>query len=624
MLSHAQILEVHSILDRENPESYPRAVNKLLSFHPEGKGKQVSDKTDRALAYLTAYLQSLLDDGNYVEAALFLWGPRTFDVRPRSVKRIWEAIQKHDKLLCMGSGVQGKSYTATVWMFLRWLEDPEYTSVKLVSTTSGHLKSNVYGGFVKLHKESAIPLPGVIRDDYIGLRVGEKISAIEKVSISKDDTGTAALRGLHRLPRKEPHPKFGDMSVVILLMDEADDIPAGAWIGADNLASGRGDQPGSIKIYAATNPRKRESEFAQRAEPREGWSWVDRDKTFEWNGRQGWYVIRLDARQSENFKERREVYQGLMTYEAAKAYLDKGSQDAAVATFVWGLYPTQAAHFYIVPAFITDNIVGTYNFIKTPFNVASFDPAFEEGGDDPTVTAGRYGMVNGWRPANGQMIAIPDRMALQVDQQFDLQKKENPIRMADDLIVLLRKLNILPEWFAHDQTGNATLLYGYLLIKYGAVLGLKWGSGATETKIFEEDKETCDEQFSGLVSEMWFGFSRWAQFDYIKISPMMQTTRLFKELNTRKYEQVGKSLQRAQSKQDWKDENTMQSCDPSDSLIMLSHLCRIRGIERAKLIHAQEEQKMPVDVWRGEGFNLPNRNSLPSTVDKIPFLQFDD
>jgi hypothetical protein len=591
-----QIIHVHSLLDKQEPESYIRALHYLYEL--DGAECDVTDPQE-ATAQVVSLFQTFLKDSRYFEAALLCWGDRGFTPEPLSVKRIWEAMDKHGKLICLGGGVQGKTFTATAKLLLRWCEDPQNTSVKLVSTTGGHVKSNILAGFVKLWNDSAVPLPGMVRENYIGIDINELQASIQKVSIAPGDNGRASLRGFHRLPRKKPHPKFGDMTVLYVIVDEADDVPWGFWTGADNFASGGG------RIFAATNPVKKESECAARAEPLQGWSWVNREQTFEWEGQQGWHVIRLDVRQSENYKQKREVFKGIMTYWDAKVYESKGKDHPDYWSFILALYPSASAKYYIVPAFILEDIRGTYNFIRTPHNVASFDPAFEAGGDRPALTTGRYGLANGWRDPNGKLHRIePSKWVLQVEQQFDIEKKANPLDMADDLIRILKRLAVRPEWFVHDMTGNGTLLYGYLLRKYGQVLGLKWGSKATDKKVFEEDTETAEEQFIGLISEMWFSWSRWAQFGYIKISPMMQTQELFNETSSRKYEQAGKTLLLAESKEDFKANNSGKSCDYSDSMIMLPHLCRMRGQDRPALIGGKKGPMEPPGIWRGEDWQM--------------------
>ncbi len=620
-LRREQIIHVHGLLQKDDPESYVRAVHYLHEL--DGTECEVNDP-GAATAIIIALFQSFLKVNKYVEAALLCWGERSFTPKPTSVKRIWNALDNYDKVICLGGGVQGKTWTPTVKFLLRWCEDPQNTSIKLVSTTGGHAKSNIFAGFVKLWNDSAVPLPGLVRENYIGIDINELQASIQKVSIAKGEDGRASLRGFHRLPRKTPHPKFGDMTVVFVIVDEADDVPWGFWVGADNIASGRGDQ-GGVKIYAATNPVKRESECAARAMPSSGWTWVNKESTFEWPGQQGWHVIRLDVRQSENYKQKREVFKGLMTYEGAKDYEAKGKDHPDYWSFILGLYPMASAKYYVVPAYILEDIRGTYNFVRTPHNVASFDPAFEKGGDRAILTAGRYGIANGWRDPDGKLEVILPKWVLQIEQQFEIEKKANPLDMADDLIAILKKLHVSPEYFVHDMTGNATLLYGYLLRKYGQVLGLKWQSKATDKKVFEEDTETAEEQFVGLISEMWISFSRWAQFGYVKIAPMMQTQELFNETSSRKYEQASKTLMLVETKEDFKANNSGKSPDYSDSLIMGVHLCRMRGQEGATLLGGKKPSAAS-DIYRGEDWQqLQGKETVGiAPLEKISFVQFED
>lgn len=569
----------------------------LNYLYREAGSKTKIFKPDEALHLLLSYVGNLISEGDLIGASLFLWGSTVFDVRPKSVARIWNALDAHPKLLCLGAGVQGKTYTPTVKFFLRWLEDPANTAVKVVSTTAGHARSNAFAGFKRLHTEAAIPLPGILRYDFIGLNTDARYASIEQVAIKPGEDGRAALRGFHPIPRKVPHPKFGNLSVVIAMLDEADDIPSGAWTGVDNIASGQTAQQ-NVTVYAATNPIKPSSEFAQRAKPTRGWEAVDQDKTFEWEGREGWHVMRLDARQSENYKERREVFKGLMTYEAAKGYEAKGINHPDYQTFVLGMYPTQSTQYYICPPYLLGDIVGTYHFVRVPFDIGAEDPAFAEGGDKAVFTSARYGLVDGWTDENGKFREIPRRWCIQLDQQFQMEKK-NTLEMGEDVIHLCRKLHIRPEWFGGDATGMGHGLFDFLLKRFGEVLAIQWGEAATETKILEEDTDFANERYEGLVTEMWFAFARWVEFGYLKISPSMQTRELFHELSTRLYRQASKTKSRASSKAEYKALNSGRSPDFADSAIMVPHIVRIRGMDRAAMLPEHQEFKEPeaVDIF---------------------------
>lgn len=603
-MTHEQLTAAHAILTHEE-RSRVECLNYI--YAESGSTTRVEDPV-LAHQLLLVYVGSLISEGDLVGVSLLLWGSTVFDVRPSSVKRIWEALDVHKKLLCMGAGVQGKTYTPTVKFFLRWLEDPANTSIKVVSTTAGHARSNAFAGFKRLHTESAIPLPGILRYDFIGLNTDARYASIEQVAIKPGEDGRAALRGFHPIPRRVPHPKFGDLSVVIIMLDESDDVPSGAWTGVDNIMSGQ-TSSGNVQAYAATNPIKPSSEFAARATPHTkldefghqrplGWEIVDENKTFEWEGKEGWHVLRLDARQSENYKERREVYTGLMTYEAAKGYEAKGINHPDYQTFVLGLYPKQSSQYYICPPYLLDNAIGTYHFVRPPYDLAVEDPAFAEGGDKAMFTAARYGLTDGWTDPDGKFHEMSRRWCIQLDQQFEMPKK-NSMDMAEDIIELCKKLHVRPEWFGGDATGNAHGLFDILLKRFGEVLALQWGQNATDTKILEEDTEVASERYDGLVTEMWFAFARWLEFGYLKISPMVHTRELFHELSTRTYRAASKTLSRASTKAEYKSLNSGRSPDHADSAIMTVHLVRMRGMDRAAMLPEHQEFNEPkaIDIF---------------------------
>jgi hypothetical protein len=261
-------------------------------------------------------------------------------------------------------------------------------------------------------------------------------------------------------------------------------------------------------------------------------------------------------------------------------------------TFVLGLYPKQSSQFYIIPPYLLDGAVGTYHFVRAPFNIAVEDPAFAEGGDKAVFTSARYGLVDGWTDQQGKFHEMTRRWCIQLDQQFDMPKK-NTLEMGEDIISLCKKLHVRPEWFGGDATGMGHGLFDYLLKRFGEVLAIQWGEAATEHKILEEDTEPASERYDGLITEMWFAFARWLEFGYLKISPMVQTRELFHELSTRLYRQVSKTKSRANSKIEYKSVNSGRSPDYADSAIMTVHVVRMRGEDRAAMLPESQEYKEP-------------------------------
>lgn len=575
-MNQSEIVQCHSLLS-EDPESRIAAANYLFDLT---RTKKRVEKPEEALGYLQLFYQSLLNEKQDELAALLLWGKDLFDPEPRAVKLVWNAIDRYRKILVMGGSAQTKTYGASAKYLMRWTRDPMYTTIKLVSTTGGHAKSNIYSTFVRLHAESAIPLPGLVRQDYIGMSTNDLHSSIAKVSIQPGDSGAASMRGFHPLPRPKPHPIFGKMSFSIAIFDEAEGIPSGGWQGMDNFTA-----TDNVQGYAATNPVNQSSEFGQRAMPTGGWQEFNREEDTEWEGQQGWHVVRLDPAKSENVVQKRMVFHGLMSYQGFQEYEAKGLDHPEYEIYARGRYPLSTAKYNVVPQYFVNDIKRICNFTMMPENVASLDPAFAEGGDLAILTTGRYGLCNGFLDTNSQIIEKidPPRWMLNVEQQFPLLRRDTS-DMTDDIIEICSNLHVRPEWFVIDATGNGTGVRDLLMRKFGPILSLMWGEAATKTKILEEDTQNADELYDGLKSEMYFAFARWIEFNYVKIHPAMQTQKLYTQLTSIRYDQPKGRKRRVETSAEFKANTKMGSPDEASSVIQLVHLCRIRGQDMPAVI----------------------------------------
>lgn len=612
-LRREELLAIHNVIDRDDPQTYLTAANMVL----QGSG-MTCESINKAVAVLQTVLHSLLESERYIEAALLCWGTTLFDPRPRSVRLIWKALMTKAKTLVMGAGSMGKSYTAIVWALLSWVRDPAYTAIKLVSTTAGHAKANTWSTLVRFHRDSKVPLPGFAQSAFIGLTTDDKHSAITIVAIPQGDDGKGRLQGFHPLPRPIPHPKFGPLSRVILIIDEAEDAPGGLWQGVGNML-GNEDAAGSVTVYAATNPKRKESAFGQRAEPENGWDSLNMEQSESWISRQGWFVLRLDGAKCENVIERREVYNGLLTYQGYQNHVKGGINSADYYTFARGWYPEAGAAYNIVPPYVTSELRGVYTFVRIIANVATFDPAFAEEGDEAILTAGKYGIAIGFQPFNGeyQDFRNTPRYVIQAEQQFSIEKGKTQA-MAKNIVKVLRGLKVTPEWFAMDKTGNARGLYDLLSDPdiFGNILGIEWGEAATDKKILEEDSDTAAERYDGVVSEMWFAFAAYAEYGFIKVAPVMPIVPLFTQLVGRQYKRVSKTLQRAESKKDYKERNSAKSPDHADSLIMMPHLIRLRAQSNAAML----ERNQPDPQAREDEWAAVNKRTDQGVIHKTRYV----
>jgi hypothetical protein len=122
---------------------------------------------DAAVRTLRLIVQSLLDEERYADAAVLLWGPELFDPRPASVRIILKAIQEGHKIILLGAAGQSKTYTPAARLLLDWLRDPEYTSVKIISTTAGHAKCFGRGTRVRMYNGNVKEIQDIKAGDVV-------------------------------------------------------------------------------------------------------------------------------------------------------------------------------------------------------------------------------------------------------------------------------------------------------------------------------------------------------------------------------------------------------------------------------------------------------------------------
>jgi hypothetical protein len=575
------------------------AQNYLLQF--QGNDLRIKDVQEAQMGIASLYY-ALMNAGDFTGAALLRWGKTLFNPEPRSVKLIWKSLcdPSKPKVLILGCGSSGKTYSASAWANLNWSRDPEYTSGKIVSTTYGHNKSGIMSRISTFHQNSLFKFPGdpIAQGlQYPGL---DKAASILAVAIPEGETGEGRMTGAHPYPRLKSHPVFGDLSRLFVVIDEADQVAEGLWKGIDNIL-GNVDYSGSIKVIALTNPRDRNNPFAFRAEPKEGWGSVDEEQD-EWESREGWHVISIDAAKSENVIQKKSVFPGLMTYEGYMNYVRKGTNDPTYWTYARGRYPKDAVGtFNIFSLSSFDNAIGRLMFEGSVTPVSAIDPAFAEGGNDAIQTIGRFGTAIGFTNDKEEFTRFKRAIkAVQVEQQIPLVKGKTH-EMGAAIIQILRSYGVRPEWCAIDKTGSGRGLYDYLAWQYGTVLGIEWGGASTETKILHEDLDTASKRFKGIAAEMWFAANEWVSHGHVKFSPNCEGIyKIRDELCARQW-MFHQTFQKLESKKEFISRMKGKSPDRADSFVMLIHPIRVRSqglpsvmqpLARANNLNLREERSV--------------------------------
>jgi hypothetical protein len=559
---------------------------------------------DQARAWIWTLLKRLLDTDRYGLAGTLLWGEESFTYKPAAVRKLLSRVREVQNLIVLGAAACGKSYGLISYLLLDWLRDPEYTEIKVISTTGGHAKAQSFSTLQRLYNTAIIQLPGIAQAEMIGLDPKDRHSAISMIAIPQGDQGVDTLRGFHPVPRKTLHPVFGAMSRVRAFLDESEGIPHGVWSGVSNLlASAWGTE--SVKVMCASNPQDVTSKLAQLAEPPNGWTTIDLDKDKEWISTERWHVLRLDGADCENVIQKKLVYPGFLTWDGYQKFaLEMGGQSPNYLTFGRGMYPLSALQDTLIPYSLLEAVIGTFIFSGRTMGIAGIDLAFE-GGDRVVLFAGKYGKAVGFEALHGHaVIWRKPRYVCQADQYYELPK-EKTIALATSLEQRCKGLNIHPDWTTCDRTGVGTGVHDALCENWSPMVrGVMWGSESGTRKILADDHDYAVEIYDGIDCELYARARKFFEFGFVAIAPVIQTGQLFKELSGRRYQPAskgpsGKPRIRLEPKKEFK-KRLGWSPDIADAFVMMLHGAALNGPEKASMLGSNRQRTLVPNSNIGE------------------------
>lgn len=577
--------EVAALLHKEKLREAALAVSDFCKL----KLVIESDNPGQCYPPLQNYLHILLNSNGMEEAAQLLWTPNQFSAEPQYTKDLWNLFETSSMGLIMGAASCSKSFGIGVRLFLEWIRDPQWTSIKVLGPSEDHLESNLFSHLVGLHQSAKLPMPGEVGELFIGIDRRDQLSSIKGVIIPVGQKKKAGrLQGAKRKPRKVAHPLFGPLSRMFIFIDEIENVPGGLWSDIDNILSNVQETgPSGFKILGAYNPTNPTDEVGKRAEPVFGWESFDIENHYRWKSKRGWDVLRLDGEKSENVTQGVVVFPGLQTRAGLEniARNAGGTNSAGYFSMGRGAYPPSGVELTIIPPGMLSKWRGDFIWYTDPQPVGACDLALE-GGAAASFTKGRWGRATGYslppslEHPNGLKVMFKDphtnavipRWALQVDQQFTLPKGET-VMMSEQLISLCRRAGIKPEYFACDRTGHGAGVADLMKYNWSAAIhDVNYSQGASETKIMMEDTKTAAEEYSLMFTELWFALRAFGEYGYLMISPSVDMSKLTQQLTQRKF-RVSGSKTKAESKKDYMSRGH-ESPDEADSLTLLVHAVR--------------------------------------------------
>lgn len=590
-----------------------RGVNLVINGH------------DDALLVLRSLEDELMECGDYRYAATLLLGSHLFNAEPEFVRRIFAGLHSsNDLLMLCGSTSSSKTYSAAAWHYIDWRRWPDGTTVKVAALSEDHLRKNVFAHISDFHKaaQDVIPMAQKVRetDLFLGSEDGGDAVGFSGVAFQKGNLGTGHFKGYKSKPTRKGHKTLGNHTRLRILGDEAQQWSAGPFSDfGSTLASIR--EGGTIKATLCFNPDSTSRPVVVMAEPEQGWVPDDMETLYEWDSKRGWHVIRLDAAKLENVVQRKEVYRGFQTYEGFMRIMKESGDHGE--KYYWacrGFPPVKGSSSSVIPPAWVVEARGEANFLPGVETLVTTDMAYA-GIDKPTMCVWRWGKATGWRRQDGQWVTFRNRQTqkeqprylLQLDQIIYLEKADQTIMAAEEIQGRCRDLGVEPENVAIDSTGAGLGTASHLRMYWGDVLAVNWGEAATEGKILSEDIKPANQQFDGIISEMWFTVRKWIDPTVcaLLINPIVPNHPLNTQLTTRRYKWAKEGRQRVEKKDEWKSRHQGLSPDEADSLVMGPLLVRLR------------KNVLPGLIQQEGGYNNNIRGEqpiTPSSFDKEDML----
>lgn len=543
------------------------------------------DSRDSATPLLGILLHWCLNNNGYENAAELLWGESLFTAKPESAQRVWRAFEEHNFILLMGAASMSKSYSMGVRLMLEFLRDPEFTNIKVLGPSEQHLEDNLFTHLVTLHRQSSIPLPGVVGKLFIGLDTRSRKGAITGLVIPLGKKAAGRIQGSKRMNRKVAHPQFGKLTRLFIFLDEIANIPTGVWRDIDNvIASGQGDD--GLKIIGAFNPTNMHDEVGVRVAPKTGWQSFDPETDIDWVSDRGWRVVRLDAARSENVVAGKIIFSGLQTKDGFDTLiLNSGGVDSpGYWSMARGCFPPTGVPMSIIPQGLLADIKAEVIWYDRPEPVGAVDMALM-GGDSAVFAKGSFGVATGYKfPASlefptGRTVTFHDskgrgapRNMLLLEALLKLPKGDT-VEMKAEVLRITRSFSIKPEFLCLDRTGNGQGVYDLVRFDYGSVWGVNYSEAASVTRIMVEDHAPANELYDRVHTELWFALRKFIEFGYFKIALGVETEELTPQLTQRRYRMNGRKA-RVEKKEDYMSRANGKSPDEADGLTLLVHAVR--------------------------------------------------
>lgn len=510
---------------------------------------------------------------------IFEWNPNAVEILNRHIQYRFLSVEGH-------ASASKTRPIAAIGLF-NFLVSPQNTAILLTSTTLKDSKHRIWGdveilwrhageffqwwyhanGIASYQKwEDALPGELVSSQGFIRYRQGENRSDKFGLMLISGDKGKVQ-EGVGKI-------KGFKASRMFVMLDELSDMPEAVVTAVEtNIASNI-----KARVISSQNPVNHFDTGGKFSKPKAGWQSITVDDNF-WETEHG-ACIHFDGAKCPNVVEKRNLWPGLLTYEA---YEDAKRRLGEESPEFWQQYrgfrcPTGSAdHIYCSADIIKYGgekkaVWGTEGFIMA----AGYDPAWTHNGDRAILYPVKVG-----RLSNGYMgVEFQDYIDLKKGHNLNENIHEHVIKR---LIQECRRLGIDQRNLGVDITGGGDGQAQLLARDWGnSFLRVSFSQGASDIPVSATDRRMGKERFFNLRSEMWYVGRDLLRSDQIRGIG----ADLALELCQAMYEFRPKSGIKVESKEDMK-ERMGRSPDIADGAIIALFVARSRlglnSMERAKI-----------------------------------------
>jgi hypothetical protein len=408
----------------------------------------------------------------------------------------------------LGCSNSSKTYNVASFAAVWWLAAPKISSVIFCSTTMKMLRKRGWANIQQFYQSAGGP--GVAPGNFVDSRTvwqvnqGDDKHAIFCKAVGEGDVNKAAadIQGIHT--RRQ-----------LVIIDEAEAVPAAIWKACANLYSYPVDAGGEFILVAMANPRSRLSQFGRFIEPENGWQSVSVE-TDEWmskpqmDGKKA-VVMRFDFRKSPNITEGKTLSSHIPTKNRVEQRIKalkarNGENDPDHWCYDLGFPPPEGLSKTVFTESLLEmhKAYDKHRFTGSNFIIlGAFDQAFG-GGDRPALRFAAMGEIEGGKIG----IEVMEPIILYVDAtstdpaRYQLM---NQLR-ANCAKVMYRNqpYDCPPEHFAIDCTGDGGLADICQREWSPKIIRILFSSSPSEEPCSHEDERPAKEVYLNKRVEMYF------------------------------------------------------------------------------------------------------------------------